>query len=418
MTDNKLNWSEEFDLSEINLIDAQIQVSTGIAEKLPLNVSEQKISQIQKIPTSNLLAYEFYLKALDRFHDFAWFSELKYNETTIRYLEQAISHDPNFAQAYALLAEIYIGASTIWGANFEELSNKSIEYAKKAIQNDSLLPDPYIVIGRYERIKGIDTWRNWVNKALEIDPKTGLFEYYSDYYTKGDIINAFDYAALKIKRDPKSPRGYFALATIHSDLGNFERSLEIWNHFLDKGLENQYILGNILNDYRSTSETDKAIALIENLVAPRDSLIESYEMGVAHFFERNWKEAEPYYVARDYLDMDYALILHNTGRESSAHKFFEDAIERRNASILEGPWPQRDLSRIYAARGDFEKAYEYLDELDKRDDLHYPFLLNDPFFDHIRHEKKFQEYCKRIDAKKEKLRRQIQNMEKELELNI
>ncbi|MBT8236785.1 MAG: adenylate/guanylate cyclase domain-containing protein, partial [Bacteroidia bacterium] len=29
MTDNKLIWSEEFDLSEINLIDAQIQVSTG-----------------------------------------------------------------------------------------------------------------------------------------------------------------------------------------------------------------------------------------------------------------------------------------------------------------------------------------------------------------------------------------------------
>lgn len=418
MTDNEMIWSEEFDLNEVNLIDAQIQVSSGIAEKLPLNVSERKISQIQKIPTSNPLAYEFYLKALDSYHDFAWFSNLEDNETTIRYLEQALSHDPNFAQAYAMLAEIYIGASTIWGTNFKELSNRSIEYAKKAIQNDSLLPGPYIVIGKYERIKGIDTWRNWVNRALEIDPKTGLFEFYSDYYTKGDYINAFEYATLKLKRDPKSPLGYFALATIHSDLGNFERSLEIWNHFLDKGIKSNFIIGNMLNDYNSTSQTDKAVSIIKNLVAPRDSLIGSLWMGTAYFFARNWKVAEKYYLARDYLDMDYALIHLNTGREASAIKLFEDAIERRNASILEGPWVIRDLSRMYAAMGDFEKSYEYLNELDNRGDVHYPFLHVDPFFDRIRNEKRFQEYCDRVEAKKAKLRRQIQNLEKDLNLQI
>jgi len=418
MTDNKLIWSEEFDLDEINLIDAQIQVSSGIAEKLPLSVSDKKITELQKIPTSNLLAYEFYLKALDRYYDFAWFSELKDNETTVRYLEEAISHDPDFAQAYAMLAQIYMGASTIWGANFEELSNIGVDYAKKALKLDSLLPGPYEAIARYERIKGIDTWRNWARKALEIDPKAGLFEFYSDYYTKGDYINAFDYAALQIKSDPKSPKGYFALATIHSDLGNLDRSIEIWNHLLDKGFKNNILIGNLVNAYNSTSQTDKSISIIEKLVQPRDSLVRALYMGMTHLFAREWKEAEKNYLAREYLDMDLALIHLNIGLESSAANLFQDAIERRNENILEGPWALRDLSRIHAAMGDFDESYKYLDELNNRGDNHYPFLLADPFFDSIRNEKRFQDYCDRVEARKAKLRRQIQNMEKDLKLEI
>jgi len=81
-------------------------------------------------------------------------------------------------------------------------------------------------------------------------------------------------------------------------------------------------------------------------------------------------------------------------------------------------WYLRDLSRIYAAMGNFDKAYEYLDILDQRGDLHYAWIHVDPFFDTIRNEKRFQQYCDTLEVKKEKLRRQIQNMENELELDI
>ncbi|NND15523.1 MAG: hypothetical protein HKN89_04295 [Eudoraea sp.] len=416
MKDNKLIWSEEFDLNEMNLIEAQIQVSTGIAEKLPLNISDRNFSALQKTPTSSPLAYEFYLKALDSFDD--WLASLRQNETTIRYLEKAISLDANFAQAYAKLAQVYHNASTLVGADFEQLSTQSLHYANKAIQLDSLLPDPYIVIGRYENYKNMGSGLKLFSKANELDPKAGLFELYEYYRGEGEIISAFEYAILKIQRDPKSPYGYIGVAETHSQINNYDRSIEILEHLIGEGFKSDYIVANLINNYYNVGKFDNAITLINKYVIPRDSLGGLNRMGITNLFSRNWEEAEGYYLRLNNKDMDLALIHLNTGREKSANALFQAAIDRRLAIETKGTWQFRDLSRIYAAMGEFETCYEYLDILDERGDLHYSWIHADPFFDRIRNKKRFQEFCDRITEKKEMFRRQIQNLEKDLNLDI
>jgi|GEM_PF-1422066 len=417
MTDNQLIWSEEFDLNEVNLIDAQIQVSTGIAEKLPLNITKQSLSQLQKIPTSSPLAYEFYLKALDSFNE--WVALQESYEPTIRYLEKAISLDADFAQAYAMLARVYQNSSRMVGADYMRQSQKSLEYANKAIELDSLLPDPYVVIGQVYNDRESGSGLKWLAKANQLDPKSGLFELFQYHMERGELLSAFEYAALKVEKDPQSPYGYIGIAEVHNVLGNYSRSLDIFKDLISQGFTNTYVTGNLVNTYIVSGMPDDAMRIVEDYLMPKDSIAGIRELGIILLFAKKWEDAEAYYLRTNNRDMDLALIHKNTGREESAATIFEAAIERRESIQTNATWYLRDLSRIYAAKGDFEKAFEYLDVLDQKGgDLHYDWILVDPFFDSIRNEKRFKEYCKKIEEKKAKLRRQIQNLEKELNLDL
>ena len=416
MTDNQLIWSEEFDLNEVNLIDAQIQVSTGIAEKLPLNISQKNINELKKIPTSSPLAYEFYLRALNSTPEFV--APLESFKATIRLLEKAISLDENFAQAYALMARVYHSASTIAGADGDELGQKSLDYANTAITLDSLLPDPYIVIGLNNNDKISGSGVKWFAKANKLDQKAGLVELSVHHIDLGEYITAFEYALMKVERDPKSPDGYSNMAHIHQDLGNHERSIELLEYLIDEGYTGSRITTILFFSFLSEGRTDEAIRLVEKLVLPRDSITGIGRKGMALFFARKWKEAEDYYLRTNNRDMDLALMHLKTGRDESAERLFQESIQRRLAIKSQSPYYLKDLSRIYAVKGEFQRAYAYLDSLDQRNALHYPFLEVDPFYELIRKEKHFQEYCERHERKKEQLRRQIQNMEKDLDLQI
>ena len=416
MTDNQLIWSEEFDLDEVNLIDAQIQVSTGIAEKLPLNISQKNINQLKKIPTSSPLAYEFYLRALHSSPEFV--APLESFKSTIRLLEKAISLDENFAQAYALMARVNYNASTVAGADAEELRQKSMYFANTAISLDSLLPDPYVVIGLNNNDKISGSGVKWFAKANKLDQKAGLVELSLHHIALGEYITAFEYAQLKVQRDPKSPDGYANIAHIHQDLGNHERTIELLENLIDEGFTSSRVTTILFFSFLSEGKTDEAIALVEKLVLPIDSITGIGRKGMALFFGRKWREAEDYYLRTNNKDMDLALMHLKTGRNKSAERLFQESIQRRQIIKAQSPWFLRDLSRIYAAKGEIKKAYAYLDTLDQRNALHYPFLEVDPFYDLIRNENRFQEYCDKLEAKKEQLRRQIQNMEKELNLEI
>ena len=416
MTDNELIWSEEFDLNKVNLIDAQIQVSTGIAEMLPLKITKRKLSELQRIPTSSALAYEFYLKALNSSPGMP--ALLESFEPSIRFLENAISLDENFAQAHALMARLLHQMSGTWGAEIEQLRSSSINYAKRAITLDSLLPDPYIVLGLNQNDQVSGSGTQYFAKANELDTKAGLVEL-SDYHmARGEYISAYEYAALKVQRDPKSPDGYFLIAYIHHEIGNYHKAIEILEKLLDQGYENINIPETLVYVFTTIGKLNDAGRVIDSKIMPKDSISGLRTKGINFLFSREWKEAEEYYLRTNNEDMDLALIHLKTGRRKSAEDLFNKSIQRRLVIESHNPWPLIDLSRIYSAMGDFNRAYEYLDILDQGDILNFPWIDVDPFFDRIRNEKRFQEYCDRLDAKKEKLRRQIQNLEKELDLKI
>jgi hypothetical protein len=63
-----------------------------------------------------------------------------------------------------------------------------------------------------------------------------------------------------------------------------------------------------------------------------------------------------------------------------------------------------DLARIYALKGDKEKAYHYLEQYNSKNYFHYSeiVLINiDPFFNSIREEEQFKHIVRNMEIKHE-----------------
>jgi TolB-like protein len=103
-------WGEGYDrkLSEIG--NVQEEIARDISSKLRLQLSSQMESAQEKIPPQDSEAYLLYL------HGRYYLDKQTTNDvrTAIDYFQQALSRNPNFARAYAGLADAYISLGYPW----------------------------------------------------------------------------------------------------------------------------------------------------------------------------------------------------------------------------------------------------------------------------------------------------------------
>src|SRR5262245_20335980 len=99
----KLIWAEQYDRTMADLLATQREIATTITDKQQLKLAGAEAKGITKKYTDSNEAYQLYLRGI--FHlgkrskdDF---------QKSIDYFQQAIKLDPNFALAYARIAEVY-----------------------------------------------------------------------------------------------------------------------------------------------------------------------------------------------------------------------------------------------------------------------------------------------------------------------
>jgi serine/threonine protein kinase/tetratricopeptide (TPR) repeat protein len=102
-TDN-LVWAAEYDQDLANVFLTQSEIAQKIADQLEAKVSAVEKAAIKEPPTSDLIAYDFYLRARDRL--LSPFSSRARAELlqAVDLLNQAVARDPSFFQAYCQLA--------------------------------------------------------------------------------------------------------------------------------------------------------------------------------------------------------------------------------------------------------------------------------------------------------------------------
>ncbi|MCI0615261.1 tetratricopeptide repeat protein, partial [bacterium] len=135
-------WAETYDRNLEDVFEVQSDVAQQIASALKAKLSSKEKELVEKKPTENLAAYDYYLKGRDyygRYHK-------QDNETAIEMFQKALKLDPNFALAYAGLADAY-ARRTMFG--FPETWNDSaFEASSKAIALDPNLPEGYKALGK------------------------------------------------------------------------------------------------------------------------------------------------------------------------------------------------------------------------------------------------------------------------------
>ncbi len=177
-------WSEDYTRDFEDVFSLQSDIATKITARLIGALSATEINQIKKRSTTNVEAYDFFLKG-DYLRN-RWNKESL--EKAIPQFEKAIALDSQFADANVGLAYVYIVMGSIWGVIPEDFAHsKAQELLKKVMNID---PDHFEgnnVLGASYSFYAWDFEKALFHfrKTREIDGHYG--NYALDFLTKMDL---------------------------------------------------------------------------------------------------------------------------------------------------------------------------------------------------------------------------------------
>ena len=161
-------WADKFDEQFTDIFTVEDSISERVAERLRLRLSSEERKALAKHHTENTEAHLLSLSGRYRL-------EKKTHEATLKaieFFEKAIEKDPNYALAYAGIAESYFSLSITGGMPPREAFPRVKEAAAKALQIDPLLAEAHCNLGI---AKFFNDW-DWsgaeqdFKQAIEINP--------------------------------------------------------------------------------------------------------------------------------------------------------------------------------------------------------------------------------------------------------
>lgn len=180
-------WSERFDREIEDIFAIQDEIARSVLESLGLALSEREEFRFLKPSTSNIEAYEAYLRGRKLYHKWTRQSV----EFARQMFERAVKIDPNFAAAWAGLASTYVDLFR-WGR--KELDLEEAQRASQhALQLDPNSAEAHVSVGQALAIQ-----RRFLEAAIAFDraikEDPTLFEPYYLYgrllFESGDVEKA------------------------------------------------------------------------------------------------------------------------------------------------------------------------------------------------------------------------------------
>jgi serine/threonine-protein kinase len=135
-------WGEQYNRKTADLVSLQREIARDVSSKLQLKLSGADEQKLTKNYTVNAEAYQLYLRG--RFY---WNKRTPADfKKSIEYFQQAIAVDPNYALAYAGLADGYALLSSFGVIPPHEGAPKAREFALKALSLDNSLGEPHATL--------------------------------------------------------------------------------------------------------------------------------------------------------------------------------------------------------------------------------------------------------------------------------
>src|SRR6266481_6453329 len=167
MTDAHL-WADTYDRKLIDIFAVESEIAKTIADTLQAKLSGSEKQMMAAAPTTDTTAYELYHKGRS-----LWEKRSGDNiPKAIAFYEQAIARDPNYALAYAGLAQAYILVPFYTGADRLDAYLKAKEAALKALRLDPNLAEAHAALGKVLFFSEIDlagAMREY-KRAIELAP--------------------------------------------------------------------------------------------------------------------------------------------------------------------------------------------------------------------------------------------------------
>jgi len=334
-------WAETYDRDLTDIFAIQTDVALNIANALRAELSNDERARVDRRPTYDLEAYELYLRGRNSLHQF---TEEGYRRSLIDF-DAAISRDPNFALAWACIAEAHV--ETCIDGSLSRSPEETIRLAKtaatRALELDNELGEVHGISGLIQFAFDFD-WRSAERsflKAIELSPGSAqVHEHYSWLCTS---LERYDDALREVRRarelDPIIIRSDVATTLLRA--GRIEEALDEARRSVQdepRSPRCHSILGWALIFH---GEKAAGIASLEQAVAisPGGTLFLS-QLGQACALTGDVKRAQQILqqlhdrLTREFVSPYHFAYIHaGLGEADTAIDYLERAFERRSGAI-------------------------------------------------------------------------------------
>jgi len=363
VSDGKQLWTGQFDEKFTDIFSVQDLISERVATALKIRLGGRE----KKRSTENVEAYGLYMRG--RFYLLK--GTKPETETSISYFQQAIEFDPNYALAYAGLADAYRGQTVGGEMPSGEFMSKSRVAALKAIELDDTLAEAHANLGH------IMFWYDWdwnaaenqYKRALELDLNSvDALQFYAHVLSS---TGRHDEALAKIKRarelDPLNLRvnaleGMFLIYAGQNDeaIVRLKKTLE-----LDSNYRLAYVF--VARAYSEKGMFAEAVAATSKARELSAVSTEPIAFGV------------------------YALT--KVGKVTEARAALDEMLKLSTERYV----PPYNFALVYNALGEHEKALDYLEKGFAERDVRMVFLKVEPKWNNLRTEPRFVELMRRMN---------------------
>lgn len=346
----------------------QQRVAGAIVSNIQIELTPQERQNLKAYQPSSPEAYEDYLKG--RYY---WNKRSEESLTkAITYFERATTEDPNYALAYAGLADCYgiIGAAIVGTVPAREVAPKAEAAAKRALELDPTLAEAQTslatVLLNYK-------W-DWpgteagFQKAIQLDPKYATaHQRYSLYLiAMGRTQESLREIQQALKLDPLSVSMNFS---------------EGWRLYMARDFN------GAIRQLKAAIDMDSSFALAHLVLGQAYAQTKQYSAAIGELQTavRLSSNSSPALAALARVDA-------SSGQQASARALLE-TLRARSLHTYVSPFY---LAEVYAALGDQNVAMEELEKAYEDRSNSIIFLRVDPDFDSLRSNPRFQQLIERL----------------------
>lgn len=226
---DETHWSETFDRQVTDVFAIQSEIAQRITDALRIRLTAGDRALLGRAQTSNLAAYELYLKADQLLRRRAHGRAERRADVlgAVALLRQAVALDPDYALPYAFLA---------WGYELHPdlplraRRDSARAFGERVVRMAPELPDGYAEMGYFHlSMSELERSGEQFRLALVRDPNhevslSGMRDYLR---ASGRLAEAVSYAIRTVEVAPTDPYAHVELGRLYATFGDFDTA-EIW----------------------------------------------------------------------------------------------------------------------------------------------------------------------------------------------
>ena len=358
-------WSEKFDRKLDDVFSIQDEIAQEVVKALKVRLLGEEESRLTTRHTKNLEAYNLYLQG-------RYFWDKRGRESlnkSIEYFEKALEKDPNYALAYAGLADSYLVLGNNGIIPPGEAYTKAKEYVLKALEKDNGIAEAHATMASIMRDYDWDWTHSEKECRLAVQLNPGYGYAHQAYAFLLSMLARHEEAIKEIKIardiDPLAPRITANVGNLLYKARKYDQALEELRKAIELYPEHAFSHALIARVYIALSRYEAAFTSLQ-----------TYEKAAGE---------EPI--------LDWAYLFAKWGKRIEAENMLTKAVEKSSQTYV----PPSSMAFIYGVLGDSDRAFSLLDRAFSERDVGLTFLKVEPWYDPLRSDPRFKALLKKMN---------------------